>query len=335
VWRRLRAVVPERTGILILDETSFPKSGPHSVGVARQYCGALGKVANCQVAVTAALWTRRRAWPMGALLYLPDEWTSDPRRRAAAQIPATVGFQEKWRLALTPVRRTRAAGVAGTPRLRIDRAQPPPRNRREDWPDQEPVSVRTLSNALPARAWRRVTWRNGTNPPWEADFVAVRVTPARLAPPTSRPGGLAAVRARSRPLRPSQTLLGRVAGVRVGQTARPPGAQPLGDRTALSGSQDRTWAQPLRRTHVSGLAASHGDQRSRLRLCPARADATAPGTTAHVSAGARLRSGDLCRPAVYQPASIHAVDEASRTPVSSTTDLTKVVLARCRCGRPV
>jgi len=227
VWRRLRAVVPERTGILILDETSFPKSGPHSVGVARQYCGALGKVANCQVAVTAALWTGRRAWPMGALLYLPDAWTSDARRRAAAQIPATVGFQEKWRLALTLVRRTRAAGVAlsavvadaeygdnrtvrqtlhrlhlpyafgisptltvfrGTPRLRIDRAQPPPRNRREGWPDQEPVSVRTLSDALPARAWRRVTWRNGTNPPWEADFAAVRVTPAtdwrhrRLAP---------------------------------------------------------------------------------------------------------------------------------------------------------
>src|SRR6266849_7077898 len=99
----MRARLPERAGILILDETSFPKSGPHSVGAARQYCGALGKVANCQVAVTAALWTGQRAWPMGASLYLPDEWTSDPPRRAAARIPTAVRFHEKWRLALTLV----------------------------------------------------------------------------------------------------------------------------------------------------------------------------------------------------------------------------------------
>jgi SRSO17 transposase len=217
VWRRLRAVMPERTGILILDETSFPKSGPHSVGVARQYCGALGKVANCQVAVTAALWTGLRAWPVGALLYLPESWTSDPVRRATTRIPTAVNFQEKWRLALTLVRRARAAGLTltavvadaeygdnstvrqalhrlrlpyalgisptltvfrGTPALRIDRAQPPPRNRRDGWPDQEPVAVRALSDALPARAWRRVNWRNGTNPPWAADFAALRVTPA-------------------------------------------------------------------------------------------------------------------------------------------------------------
>ncbi len=227
VWRRLRHVTPERTGVLILDETSFPKSGPHSVGAARQYCGALGKVANCQVAVTAALWTGRRAWPLGALLYLPTGWASDAARRLAARVPPAIVFQEKWRLALTLVRRARAAGLTltavvadaeygdnsivrrtlhrlrlpyalgisptltvfcGTPTLRIDPQQPSPRNRRAGWPDQEAVSVRTLSDALPARAWRRVAWRNGTNPPWEADFTARRVTPAtdwthrRLAP---------------------------------------------------------------------------------------------------------------------------------------------------------
>jgi SRSO17 transposase len=223
----LRSVIPERTGILILDETSFPKSGPHSVGVARQYCGGLGKVANCQVAVTAAFWTGQRAWPMGALLYLPDAWTTDPTRRAAAGIPPAVGFQEKWRLALTLVRRTRAAAVTltavvadaeygdnstvrqtlhrlrlpyalgisptltmfgGTPTLRIDRQQPPQRNRRAGWPDQEPVNVRLLSEELPTRAWRRAQWRNGTNPPWATDFAALPVTPTtdwrhhRLAP---------------------------------------------------------------------------------------------------------------------------------------------------------
>jgi SRSO17 transposase len=227
LWRRLRRVTPERIGILILDETSFPKSGPHSVGVARQYCGALGKVANCQVAVTAALWTGRRAWPLGALLYLPEAWARDAARRLAARVPTAMVFQEKWRLALTLVRRARAAGLTltavvadaeygdnhivrrtlhrwrlpyalgisptltvfrGTPRLRIDRQQPPPRNRRAGWPDQDAIGVRTLSDALPRRTWRRVEWRNGINPLWAADFAAVRVTPAtdwkqrRLAP---------------------------------------------------------------------------------------------------------------------------------------------------------
>jgi SRSO17 transposase len=217
VWQRLRAVVPDRTGILMLDETSFPKQGPHSVGVGRQYCGALGKVANCQVAVTAALWTGRRAWPLGALLYLPAAWTDDPVRRTTVGIPAPVRFQEKWRLALTLWRRARAAqltitavvadaeygdnrtvreafhragvpyamGISptltvfrGTPTLQVDRTQPPPRNRRAGWPDRTPVAVRVLSDQLPPTAWQRVSWRNGAQPPWEADFAALRVTPA-------------------------------------------------------------------------------------------------------------------------------------------------------------
>jgi SRSO17 transposase len=107
-------VLPERRGVLIIDGTSFPKQGTHSVGVARQYCGALGKIANCQVAVTAALWTGARAWMIGALLYLPKPWLADADRRAVAQIPTGLSFQEKWRQALTLIRRARAAGLQVT-----------------------------------------------------------------------------------------------------------------------------------------------------------------------------------------------------------------------------
>ena len=113
LWTRLRGQVPERTGVLILDGTSFPKQGTASVGVARQYCGARGKVANCQTAVTVALWTGTRAWLLGATLYLPEEWLT-PGPRAQAQIPATVQFTPKWRLALTLLRRVRAAGFTVT-----------------------------------------------------------------------------------------------------------------------------------------------------------------------------------------------------------------------------
>ncbi len=113
VWQRLRAVVPERTGVLILDGTSFPKQGTASVGVARQYCGARGKIANCQVAVTVALWTGVRAWLLGATLYLPEEWLT-PRQRTRAQIPSTVRFAPKWQLALTLLRQVRAAGFTVT-----------------------------------------------------------------------------------------------------------------------------------------------------------------------------------------------------------------------------
>jgi SRSO17 transposase len=228
VWRRLRAQIPERSGMLILDGTSFPKQGRRSVAVARQYCGTLGKVANCQVAVTAALWTGVRAWMLGAALYLPEEWLT-PEARERARIPSTVRFQEKWRLALTLLRQIRAAGFdvtavlgdaefgdnatlrrtlhrlklpyalgisstvtvfRGTPDVTVP-ASPGhgrPRSRLQLVDPVRPEAVRAIAAALPARAWRRVTWRNGTNRPWAAHFAALRVTPAhdwrerRLAP---------------------------------------------------------------------------------------------------------------------------------------------------------
>jgi SRSO17 transposase len=111
-WTRLRAVVPDRTGILILDGTSFPKQGPASVGVARQHCGARGKIANCQTAVTVALWTGARAWLLGATLYLPETWLT-PRQRSRGKAD-TVTFAAKWQLALTLLRQVRAAGFTVT-----------------------------------------------------------------------------------------------------------------------------------------------------------------------------------------------------------------------------
>jgi SRSO17 transposase len=80
-------VVPHRTGLLALDDTGFPKQGIHSVGVQRQYCGALGKIGNCQVAVSSALIAAGRTWPLTFELYLPDSWMSDPARRDAAGSP--------------------------------------------------------------------------------------------------------------------------------------------------------------------------------------------------------------------------------------------------------
>lgn len=113
VWRQLRATIPDREGVLILDGTSFPKQGAYSVGVARQYCGALGKIANCQTAVTVALWTGARAWMLGATLYLPDAWLTTAQR-LRARIPTRVQGQPKWQLALTLLRQVRASGITVT-----------------------------------------------------------------------------------------------------------------------------------------------------------------------------------------------------------------------------
>lgn len=88
----------------IVDDTGFPKKGKHSVGVARQYCGVLGKQDNCQVAVTVSLANRAMSIPAAYRLYLPEEWASDKERRKAARVPDEITFQPKWRIALDEIR---------------------------------------------------------------------------------------------------------------------------------------------------------------------------------------------------------------------------------------
>jgi len=93
-----REFVPE--AYWLIDEVSFPKQGKHSVGVARQYCGALGKTANCQVAVSLDLGTEESSTPLDWALYLPEPWINDPVRRKESGIPEEITFKTKPELAL-------------------------------------------------------------------------------------------------------------------------------------------------------------------------------------------------------------------------------------------
>jgi SRSO17 transposase len=86
--------------VWILDETSFPKAGEHSVGVARQYCGALGKVANCQVAVTLHWSSGEASCPLGWRLYLPREWIEDGERAQEVKLPEGLPYRSQAELAL-------------------------------------------------------------------------------------------------------------------------------------------------------------------------------------------------------------------------------------------
>ena len=95
----------------MIDETSFPKAGGHSVGAGRQYCGALGKIANCQVAVSLHWRQERRSFPMSWRLYLPKDWCERADRRKRARIPREVHYQTKTQLALELVEQALAWDV--------------------------------------------------------------------------------------------------------------------------------------------------------------------------------------------------------------------------------
>ena len=216
VWRRLRAVLPEREGLLIFDSTTFPKQGHHSVGVGRQYCGLQRQITNCQKAVTVALWTGARAYLVGAALYLPEEWLT-AAARAQAHIPTPVAFQQRWRQALTLLRQVRASAIAVTGvladaefgdnrmframlhRLRLPYAvgisshltaflgTPPleridARGRRLKRPRVAAGgAARPIADLIAdtERSWRQIRWRNRAGGrQWQVDCVALRVTPA-------------------------------------------------------------------------------------------------------------------------------------------------------------
>src|SRR6516162_846300 len=118
VLRRYRARMAEAfaspEGIFVIDDTSFPKQGQHSVGVQRQYCGALGKKANCQVAVSVHYVSPRGHYPLDLRLYLPDSWLADNKRLNKAAVPDAERRElTKPQIALELLDRVRGEGLPG------------------------------------------------------------------------------------------------------------------------------------------------------------------------------------------------------------------------------
>jgi SRSO17 transposase len=231
LWRVLAEEADRQVGgeaaVLVVDDSAVPKKGELSVGVAPQYCGALGKTANCQVLVSLTLAGGEVPLPVGLRLFLPAAWTDDPARCDAAGVPETAQVaRTKAEIALAEIDRvidaglrfgsvlgdagygsspvfrqglddrglTWAVGVAcaqlvypTTVRLRPSRT-PAGRPSKHPVPNRPP---RTAAETLDQQRWRRVTWRSGTKGPLSARFAAVRVRVAdgpRNADRTRLPG---------------------------------------------------------------------------------------------------------------------------------------------------
>src|SRR6266849_1233816 len=195
----------------IIDDTSFPKQGKHSVGVHHQYCGQLGKQANCQVTVSLSIANHSASLPVAYRLYLPQDWTKDRARRKKAGVPKDVAFKTKPEIALEQIRWACEAGLprgvglmdvaygndsrlrAGMTALEVPyvagiqpntlmwRSGTGPRRKgkplnntgRRDEPDL--VSAKEVMLGLPKRAWRTVRWREGSADWLSSRFARVRV----------------------------------------------------------------------------------------------------------------------------------------------------------------
>jgi len=117
LWQMRSSVLPamrEQGKIVcwIVDDTGFPKKGSHSVGVARQYCGQVGKQDNCRVAVSLSVGTWSASLPIAFRLYLPESWTEDKKRRKAGGIPEEIQFQTKPQIALAQIQKAVEEEVA-------------------------------------------------------------------------------------------------------------------------------------------------------------------------------------------------------------------------------
>jgi SRSO17 transposase len=95
----------------VVDDTGFPKKGHESVGVARQYCGQVGKQDNCRVAVSLSVTTEKASMPIAFRLYLPEAWTKDSKRRKKTGVPVDIAFQTKAEIALEQIQRARQRGI--------------------------------------------------------------------------------------------------------------------------------------------------------------------------------------------------------------------------------
>jgi len=215
LWRVLAEQVDRQVGgedaVLVVDDTGIPKKGDLSVGVARQYCGELGKVANSQVLVTLTLARGEVPLPVGLRLFLPTAWTEDAERCDEAGVAeAARTAQTKPEIALAEIDRVRAAGVrfscvladggfGSSPDFRhgLDERElawaagiactqlvypitvklrpaytPSGRPAKHPLPNRPP---RSAAEMLETQRWRRITWRTGTKGPLNARFAAVRV----------------------------------------------------------------------------------------------------------------------------------------------------------------
>ncbi len=192
--RTLSGGSPFQGRLLILDDTALPKKGHSSVGVARQYCGTLGKVANCQVVVTAHYADERYQWPVTQRLYLPRAWAEDTERRERVKVPSSVTFKSKHGIGLDLVDQAAKwevpfecvvvdSGYGQNPKFLDGLAQRQCHyiaqvdvtfGLRLDPEATGRLEAKALFDALPEDAWETITWGEGSRGAQRRRIAAIR-----------------------------------------------------------------------------------------------------------------------------------------------------------------